>query len=59
LLSWKEAWQHTGRDDGKGAESYILISWLRKRLDLAWAFETSKLTPINTLLPTKPHLLIL
>jgi len=44
------------------AENYILT--YRERdgmgdLGLAWAFETSKPTPNDTLLHTRPHLLIL
>jgi hypothetical protein len=42
---------------GAVAESYILIH--RKRegdiRELAWALETSKTTPNNTLLPIKSH----
>jgi hypothetical protein len=49
-------------DTGSVAESYILIHRERNGmgdLGLAWAFETSKTIPSDTLLPTRPHLLIL
>jgi hypothetical protein len=31
----------------------------KERVDLVWAFETSKSTPSNTHPPTRPHFLIL
>ena len=54
LLSWKEAWQHTGRNGEKGTKSNILISWLRERekrerWSLAWAFQNSH--PLTYFLP--------
>jgi hypothetical protein len=48
---WRRSW-----------ELYIWITLQaagREPLGLAWFFETSNLTPNNTLPPTKPHLLIL
>jgi hypothetical protein len=44
---------------GTVAESEFLEHGQKKILDLAWAFETSKTTPSDTLPPTRPHLLTL
>jgi len=50
------AGKHGAREVGKG---YILMYTLKDTLGLAQAFESSNLTPSDTLPPTKPHLLIL
>ena len=63
LSSWWGAWRHTGRhgarEIGESSTSGSTGSRKREKLDLAWAFETSKPNPSDTLLPTVPHLLIL
>jgi len=55
------AWQNTGRHGaGEVAESSTFgsaVSREREPLGLAWAFETSKLTSSDILLP-RPNLLI-
>ena len=47
-------------DAGGVAELYIVISRQTKSMvGLAWASETSKPTHSDTLLPPRPHLLVL
>jgi hypothetical protein len=57
LLSWWEAWWHTGRcGTGEVPESWTSgLAARRKRetLGLAWAFETPKPTPSDRLSPTR------
>ena len=62
LSSWQKAWWHTGRHGaGEGTESSTSRSTgsrKRKSLGLAWAFETSKPIPSDTLPPARSCLLM-
>jgi hypothetical protein len=62
LFSWQESWQHAGRHDaGEVAEistARLDDSKERATLGLAWASETPKPIPSDTLPPIRPHLLI-
>lgn len=62
LLSlWKEAWCHAGRHGDRNiaerstSGTRFVSSRKKKTLGLAWAFETSKITPSDRYPPTKPY----